>query len=129
MKKSILKECLKIAVNKISNQKEYFLHYCFIIQNNKIVDWSINKQVDPPIHLGYHSRIVGYPKWHAEYSAWVKSRDLIDKTKYFECINIRLDKNGCMKISAPCSCCYNFLKSLGCRVFWFTTSSGWAKIR
>jgi uncharacterized protein YpbB len=41
MKKSILKECLKIAVNKISNQKEYFLHYCFIIQNNKIVDWSI----------------------------------------------------------------------------------------
>jgi protease-4 len=39
-----------------------------------------------------------------------------------------LSRNKEIKISAPCSCCYNFLNEMGCSTFWFTTDSGWAKI-
>lgn len=134
MKKTILRDALRIAREKLGNhpQLDHFPHYSFIVQGNKIIEWATNSNGVPPVHLGYHKRLSPIeevtPKSHAEFNAWKKAKGILNQNDSFECINIRLNKNGEMKMSAPCSCCKNFLLEMGCTSFHFTTESGWAKI-
>jgi hypothetical protein len=93
------------------------------------VEWGTNTAEIPPRHFGYHARIHSgkEAKSHAEFNAYYKARGLLDHSKSFECINIRLNHKAQPKISAPCTCCTNFLMSLGCKTCFFTTNGGWAK--
>lgn len=133
MKKTILRDALRIAREKLENhpQFDFFPHYAFIVQNNKIVEWATNNDAEPPKHLGYHKRLSHLdeapPKTHAEFNAWRKAKGILDPTKPFECINIRLNKTGELKLSAPCCCCQDFLDEMGCKAVYFTTEHGWAK--
>ena len=131
MRKRILSQCLKISLDTIDkHSQKRFLHWSFIIQYNKIIEWATNMTGTPPVHFGYHSRIKNEqcgPKIHAELAAWKKAKGLI-KGGPFECINIRLNKNRAMRNSQPCSCCFGFLSDIGCTGFWFTTNDGWCKI-
>lgn len=133
MKKTILRDALRIAREKLAThrQLDYFPHYAFIVQGNKIVEWGTNTEAEPPKHLGYHKRLSSAddapPKTHAEFNAWKKARGVLDPTKPFECVNIRLNKSGDLKLSAPCSCCQSFLDEMGCKSVYFTTEHGWAK--
>lgn len=73
----------------------------------------------------------GYPaysKLHAEYVAYRRARGIMDLGQPFEVVNIRLNRSGRVKLSAPCPCCFKFLKTLGCRSIWFSTEAGFAKI-
>lgn len=129
MKKSLLTEALTIARSKLSIHPEgkRYLHYTFVCQYSKLVEWGFNHRGIPPIHMGYHRRISDLkfrPKIHSELSAYKKSRGLLDKRKPFNIINIRLNRDGEFRNSRPCSCCYNLLKSLGCDKFYFTDICG-----
>lgn len=132
MKKKLLHECLRVSLETLEKhpQKD-FKHWSFIIQENKVVEWGVNMNGVPPVHFGYHSQLEcpdGHPpKSHAEFVAWRKARGLLNGEP-FECVNVRLNRRGETRISKPCECCYNFLKSLGCSNFWFTTEYGWSKI-
>lgn len=131
MKKKILNDVIRLAIKELPTHPEYnhYCHWSFIIQNNKIVEWSTNDNGIPPIHLGYNSRIdCSEPKRHAEFNAWRKAKGILIQNKSFECINIRLNRLGEIKFSAPCICCSNFLKALGCNKVYFTTDLGWAKV-
>jgi hypothetical protein len=131
MRKNILDECLNISRRKIGTHPEYqhYIHYSFIVQGNKIIDWGTNTKGEPKIFYGYHKRMLsGKPKSHSEINAYKKARGLINKLESFECVNIRLNKRKKLRNSAPCKCCYTILSSLGCSSFWFTTNIGWARI-
>jgi len=96
MKKSILKHVLRIANKVIHKHPQYknYIHFAFLIQKDKVISMGRNHLGVPPKHLGYHSRINDIPKTHAEWDAYKKGRGLLDKSKSFECINIRFNKKG-----------------------------------
>lgn len=133
MKKSLLKQSLQIAVNKLLFHPEYdkYIHYSFIVQGNKIIEWGMNNAKTPPIHHGYQSRMKNLDfsaKTHAEPEAFRKARGLLDLRKPFDMINIRLNKAGELRISKPCVCCYNLLKSLGCHKFYYSCDLGFMEL-
>lgn len=128
MKKTLLKECLRIAREKNTpdhhDQWGKFHHFAFVVQNNKIIEWATNKTGESPTVWGYQQTA----KIHAEFWAYQKAKGLLDKNKSFELVNLRLNKNNELRMSKPCSCCYNFLKSFGCIKIWFTTDLGFAQL-
>jgi len=127
VKKSLLNECLKISKKKLHNHPELcsgFCHYAFIIQNNQIIDYSINRKHEPKISWGYHAiEVKGetfVPKLHAEIWAYKKAVGLLNKFQPFYIINIRLSKAGFCRLSKPCPICYKLLSFLGCAKFWYS---------
>jgi tRNA(Arg) A34 adenosine deaminase TadA len=132
MKNGLIREALRIAREKLPLHPQFahWPHYCFIIQSNQIVDWGYNTSDEPPIHLGYHAQLGGaWAKTHAEVNAFRAAKGLLNPSKPFESINIRLSRQGHIRESAPCPCCSAFLKNFGCTQCWFTVDIGFAKIR
>jgi tRNA(Arg) A34 adenosine deaminase TadA len=133
MKKSILLQASSIAMQKLSNHPELnnFIHFSFIVQNQKIVVYGRNNKRMPAKHLGYHKRIndAAYgPKTHSELDAYKKGKSLLIKGRPFEMINIRLTRIGLIRNSKPCCCCYDIMKELGCRRFYYSSSIGFMSI-
>lgn len=131
MKKTILEEAKNIAISKIENHPEYdnYIHYTFIVKNNKLLGYGCNMRGEPPVTFGYHERLNGgRPKLHSEFVAYKKMKGLL-KGEAFEIINIRLNRKGEMKLSAPCNCCMNFLKETDCKNIYYSTDEGFEKLR
>lgn len=105
------------------------MHWSFIVQRNKLLGYATNTCGDAPIHLGYQQRLNwANAKIHSEWNCWRKFKGVINPEKSFEIVNIRLNRRGQIRASFPCSCCFNFLKSLNCSHCYFTTDDGiWAK--
>ncbi len=130
MKNGLLREALRIAREKLPGhpQFSYWPHYCFIIQNNSIIDWGYNTTQEPK-HLSYSNQLDGgKSKTHAELNAYRRAKGILNHNKSFECINIRLNRQGEIRSSAPCKCCFTFLQTVGCSQCWFSTDVGFAKI-
>ncbi len=125
MKKSLIDHCYLIAkrYNPKHCQWDCDKHYSFIIQNNQIVEWGTNKSGNPN-----RAMYKDYQKIHSEYSAWAKAKGIIDKSKSFELLNLRLNKSGKLMLSKPCNCCLGFLKGLNCSKIIFSTEMGFAKL-
>jgi hypothetical protein len=135
MNKIILREALRVARVGLSTHPEIgngkFYHWAFVVQNNKIIGNATNNLGIAPVSFGYHNRgtwIDFKPKRHAEYNAYTKFKGLINKNKNWEMINIRLKRNGDTSLSAPCNCCYDMLKYMGCSKCYFSLEcDDWAK--
>lgn len=123
MKKSIITECIRISKEKLNTHPSNYKHYTFIVHKNKLIGYGTNLVENPPKYLGYHSNAM----IHSEINAFKKNKGLI-KGKKFEILNIRLSKEGNLKNSTPCNCCYNFMKEMGCVKFYFSTDCGIANI-
>lgn len=126
MKRTILEECHRIALSNIKQKKHpqwsCYKHFSFVIQDNKIVEWGMNRSAEP---------LIGYPshgKLHSECDAYFKARGLLDNSKPFIVVNIRMGTMGQLKLSKPCACCQQFLKRLNCREIWFSTELGFARL-
>lgn len=133
MKKALLKLAHQTALKNLNkhplvnslNVRVTFIHWSFIVQNNKIVEWGTNRNGVPPVYFGYSDRIDGAePKIHAELDAWNKAKGLLDRNVKFECINIRLNRAGSLRLSKPCTCCESFLFSIGCSKVFYSTENG-----
>jgi hypothetical protein len=127
MKKSILDECLRIAIRLNPTHPEWsaYHHFSFIIQNNSIIEHATNRGGGVKPLIGYAK----HQKLHSENRVFFKAKGLLNKNKSFDVVNIRLSKKDELKISRPCKCCISFLKFLGCSTVWFTTELGFAKLR
>jgi tRNA(Arg) A34 adenosine deaminase TadA len=129
MKKSLLDEAMKIASRNLPNHPEYkhYAHFTFIVKNNQIIEWATNNSHLPPAHMGYQSRIKGaQPKTHSEIMAYRRARRIIGKSS-FQIINVRLNRSYQMRISKPCCCCFNIMKTLGCTKFYYSSEVGFLK--
>ncbi len=128
MKKSILRECVRIAKEKNTPELHpewgNFHHYSFIVQKNILVGWSTNRpasRVNAKL-LGYRDKTKG----HSEYESYSRVKGLLDKRYFFECVNIRLNRFSEFRLSRPCECCNNFLYSAGCsRIFYSVDANHW----
>lgn len=130
MKKNLLRECWRIACEKIDRHPEKnFIHFAFVVHNNKIISTGINREHVPPIHYGYQKRStnIGFmPKLHAEVDAYHKAKGLL-KGEQFEMVNIRLNRQLDMRMSKPCPCCYELLKALNCKCFYYSSEVGFLR--
>lgn len=131
MKKSIFNSAVKIAKSKLHKHPEAhcYAHYSFIVQNNKIVEWATNCAHIPPKHYGYHRNndMTFIPKFHSEVFSYKKAKGLLEDD-CFEIINIRLTRNGEVKLSKPCNCCLKLLRSLGCKKFYYSSEYGFLSL-
>ncbi len=129
MKKSLLDDALKIAIDNLSNHPEYqhYAHFTFIVKNNQIVEWATNTSHTPPKHYGYASRIKGaIPKTHSEINAYKKARRILGKQS-FSIINVRLNRSRQMRLSKPCNCCHNIMVAMGCKKFYYSSEVGFLR--
>lgn len=95
-----------------------FHHFAFVIQGNEIVEWVFNKFGTPPFLHYAHEQI------HAEYAVIKKSKGVIDRRKPIDIVAIRLNNQGVLRDSRPCSVCAIYLEFIGCRKIWYSTSEG-----
>lgn len=126
MKRSLYKECLRLARSKNNpiSHSEYknYMHYSFIIQGNKIIEWGMNR---PGNATPFHGFEPTRHKIHSEVDAYKKAKGLLDKSKNFSIVNLRLNRKGEPRMSAPCKCCMNFLETVGCNGIHYSTDQGW----
>lgn len=107
MKKSLLTVAYNIACSKLDLHPEYnyYLHYSFIVQDNKIVEWGTNNKIVPAVHFGYQARLNDddfKPKMHSEWIAYRRAKGLLNRRRPFDMINIRLNRKKEIKMSRPC---------------------------
>lgn len=118
MNKRILQRCVQSAIKRNTptgiTEWGYYHHFSFVVQNNQIIGQGTNKAATP---LGQYPKT---SKIHSEPDAYFNSIYKLDKTKYFDIVNIRLSKTNEFKLSAPCRCCHLFIQKLGCRRVYFT---------
>ena len=127
MKKTIFREVLRIAMEK--NTPELHPewgrkhHFTFIIQNNKIIEYGVNRPGPPPPR-GYNME---FGKIHSEIDAFRKAKGILDPNKPFEVVNLRLNKQNQLRMSKPCTCCSAFLQTLNCNSIYYSTDTGFKK--
>lgn len=132
MKNKILDSLIKETRRLLPRhpQFKYYPHFSFIYQNNVLLSKGLNSGHEPPLHLGYFQRIKAKPKMHSEWQSFKKARKRLIPGKPFVCVNVRLNKKGEVKFSKPCECCYNVLKALGCKTFYYSAEGEqWLKIK
>lgn len=130
MKKKLLDLALQKAKAKNTPESHpewgAYHHFTFIIQNNKIVEWGINRTHRA---LQIHGFNPDRHKIHSEVNAIRKAKGLLNWERPFEAINIRLNKKNETRMSAPCKCCKSYLSMLGCKEVHYTTLDKWCKVK
>lgn len=119
MKKHVLDGLVRRARRWLPNHPQYdcYAHFCFVFQSGRLVAAGTNTVHEPPRHHGYHRQVpAGRPKTHAEWTAYRRARRN-SLSGEFVVVNIRLNKGGRTKPAKPCQCCYDLLRSFGCREF------------
>lgn len=129
MRKQIILDCLRVARGQVFNKNhpEYgnYLHWTFIVQDGKVLGFGRNRPGRPYYdNFGY----TALSKIHSEMDCWRKVKGLINSNKSFKCINIRLNKQGELRLSKPCACCVSFLDFVGCHSVIFSTEAGFGKL-
>jgi len=84
----------------------------------------VNRVAEPLLYLGY-SKFSGR---HAEHDVLIKAKGIMDHSKPFEIINIRLNKRGEIRLSKPCKVCYSWLTTMNCKSIFYSTNEGFETI-
>lgn len=125
MKNTILRETMRLTIDKMAKLNRSGMpkntHFTYIIIDNQIVEYGVNRYQDIPKHWGYDITFQGL---HSEMCAYIRGCGLL-KGKQFSIVNIRLDNQLHMKIAKPCEHCERMMVSLGCRECVYTTLDGW----
>ncbi len=127
MKLFKLKQLIRECRRKLPKHPELenYPHFSFILsKTGERLGAGVNGCFEPPKHWGYHRK--GYrPKLHSEIRAFANARRrLVGKNSTFHIVNVRLDKDGAVKNSAPCPNCFELLRELGCESFTYSISEG-----
>ena len=129
MKKSILEVILNKCKRTLKSHPEYenFPHWTFLVQDNQIVSQGLNRKHEPSLSLGYHNcKDKSFiPKWHSEPDSIKRCVRILNN---FSAINVRLNRQGQMKMSMPCKTCRRILSTLNCKKVYFTTEFGWQSL-
>lgn len=134
----LLEKSYEIALENLDkhplyNEKKCFLHYSFLIINEDIHTWATNNRITPDRRWGYEklrrwddSYI---PGTHSELGVIQKCFNFLKhQVKEWGIINIRLNRRGELRLSAPCFVCRGWLQALGCSKIVFTVENGWSEM-
>ncbi len=130
MNKKEFDKCIKIAIAEYErvkdlNDESAYLHWSFIFQDRQLLDWSTNRKADSFARFGYEP---GRRYDHAEPRAFRKSIGLMDIRRGWDIFNVRLNRARETAMARPCSICWHFLHSAGCRNAFYTDGKGISKL-
>ncbi len=120
----IIKRCKKELPEH--PRRHSFPHWCFLTDGSSILAVAINKAHEPNKKYGYHGKEYR-PTVHAELAAVLKYRKRTAKKMY--AVNVRLGRQGDLRIACPCKPCRDILKLAGVSRVYFSTEYGWGDIR
>ena len=92
-------------------------HFSFILNKNKIVSIGWNLKKTHPKAKIYQYR---YDCIHSELSALIKFNGNKNHLKDFVLVNIRVNSDGYIRQSKPCSKCLPWLETIGFKAIWYT---------
>lgn len=130
IRKALLSSILQICQRERSShpQHDHFMHWTFLIRNNKIISKGVNRDCEPCRKYGYHAAAPAgetrnfKPKWHSELDSVKGCRDNLAGAVV---VNVRLNKQGEQRLSMPCTACRNLLNVVNVSKVIFTTEFGW----
>lgn len=105
-------------------QLRNFAHFTFLVRDNEIISNGVNRAAEPSRKYGYHSRC-DTPKWHSELDAVRRCRTFLHGCI---AVNVRMNKQGSLRMSCPCSTCRHLLGVVGCKKVFFTHERGWGEL-
>lgn len=97
-------------------------HFTFLANKSRIINvgWNDYDVNHPFIHkLNY-----GEKRMHSEVAALLPYRHDLSQVKGWDLINFRVNINGEIGMSKPCSHCENFIKLLGLKNIYYTDPTG-----
>lgn len=144
MKRTILQDILKRCHYQLQigshPQKNNFIHWTFLVRDNRIISSGVNRPIEPPRHFGYHTELGRegtpfpakngvvqplIPKLHSELDAYRRCKE---NPRGCIAVNVRLNKTGLERISMPCVTCRRLLYVMNCKKVFFTTELGWGEL-
>lgn len=125
--------CDYIHEHPLYNEKKCFLHYSFLIVDDRIHTWATNNRITPDKKWGYEKLRrwddAYVPGTHSELGVIQKCFNFLKHEVYkWSIINIRLNRKRELRLSAPCFVCRGWLKVLGCEKIIFSIENGWSEI-
>lgn len=114
-----LLEIAKALQPSYKDQRHF--HVTFILKNNKIMSIGVNNERKTHTrNLYYKYANAALKGTHAELSAIIKLGE--ENCSGYTFLNIRIDKNGLVKNSKPCSGCQNLLRQVGYKTVYYSIS-------
>jgi len=108
--------CVRVAQKKLAEiKKVQYRHFCFICKGTKIFVVGINSSTTHPKSNTF------YKAKHAEFDALNRFKNLFPDTRIDNksLLVIRLNNQGEIRMSKPCSSCINFIRQYNIgRVFY-----------
>jgi deoxycytidylate deaminase len=111
---------VRLARNLIEAVPHQFKHFSFILRKNNIISVGWNK----PFKTHPQANKYGYKfnAIHAELAAILKFDKPVSQLRYHTMVNVRLDKQGKIKLSRPCETCQRVLSSFVVGEVWYSTN-------
>lgn len=96
-------------------------HWTYVLQAGVVVGFGVNRDVAPPVGLPYDRK---FSKLHAEVDALRRTRGLLDFSRPFDLLNVRLNRRSEQRTAAPCAGCVRVAYAFGVRSVYYTTDTG-----
>jgi deoxycytidylate deaminase len=122
MNRRLSETVVRLSRNLIECTPHQFKHFSFAIKRNAIYSVGWNKPWQThPLGLRFHHKISSI---HSEISCLSKLNVVPAEFSKFTIINVRLDKEGTVRLSKPCQCCQNMLAAFGITEVYYSSNSG-----
>lgn len=131
----ILQKSLKMAREMFpaeyqSHRGHRTYHFAFIFKRNKLISVGVNRPYSPDgkaLRFGNQFNITKLKKHsfvHAEVDAFSKCWGKVYLDGSYSLVVIRLNKNGELGESKPCSNCQQIIDAIGIKKLWWSTKKG-----
>ena len=95
-------------------------HFSYILDGKHVVSWGINNiKKTHPRAINYP-----YPYTHSELAAIINIEFPPHELRGLKMVNIRIGKDGVLKMAKPCIGCQNFLSAFDMKEILFTNEFG-----
>jgi deoxycytidylate deaminase len=111
---------VRLARNLIEAVPHQFKHFSFILRKNNIISVGWNKpfKTHPQANkFGYRFNSI-----HSELDSILKFDKPVNQLRNHIMVNIRLDKQGRIRMSRPCETCQRVLSSFLVGEVWYSTN-------
>lgn len=96
------------------------MHFSYIVDGKHIISYGINNiKKSHPFAINHK-----YPYPHSEVSAIINFQLPLDELCEYSLVNIRIGKDGNIRLSKPCSYCQKMLDVFNMQTIFFTNDSG-----
>ena len=122
MNNTVLKRTIQIAFNVSPlNIEGRCSHVAFLVKSGKIIKIGFNRYKTVPI-TQYHPYHPGLVCKHAEVDVIFKAQK--DDLSNYELVVVRINRNGKLAMSKPCTGCQSIIKQFGIKNVWYSTPDG-----